>query len=361
MRYAQIVSVNRGDKNIPQFPVRLGRTDLVTIQEFYQLEGKTDKNKNGPDGQKGWRTEIICPHCGAPNFANDSKAGAGFRVTASETEKPQQSGFTAVSRAITRSRRVKKLPGFSHHSHTAKADCPQSFKDDKRFQGSLRDVEFDWRVRKLNEAALNAEDTQRALGVVRAFLMRRLTGQEVLTDQVRATINPARKKILAARGLHQNKWTEPFMSALMAGAYQRTFGRSDKLHWVIFVADRSSGTQSLPYTYEDGTSGFLSIPRRMVLCFWRKRGLPTPLIDQGTKQPVTFQISRQFAASLVLAERSRHPINDQTVSASGQAVDIQPHLVLTPPSDDTKPLRSRRNPSRSKRKRPRIRLQARLL
>ncbi|MDX2027081.1 MAG: hypothetical protein SFW62_00415 [Alphaproteobacteria bacterium] len=290
------------------------------------LSLKAFMDRAGSDDPKKWIVKPHCHDCGEEVFAYDKRGARGFHAARDE-----------VTKHVPRTK-----PGF-HHYPVDPADttspvltCPSSFRDDPRFKDPrLKDLmdsmEFRRDELERNTAALSEPKMAAALEKVQRFFMHRLTGKSVLSDDDQKDIKKITKGLITMAGLSQHPWVLPYMQALFVGARTR-LARSHRRTYK--AAYDNQGTQKLPVQYANKETGWLTVPRSIVLGFKGKSGKITPMRYQGGQgAEISFPVSRDFAASIFL---------------DGRSPSKKPEAARTPPRPAAAPVRAaRRVPGRS--------------
>lgn len=256
--------------------------DLVSLKAFM--------DRAGSDNPKEWVTKPHCPDCHEEVHAYDRRGARGFSAARDEVTK--------------RVPRVK--PGFSHYpvdpadATSPVLTCPSSFRDDPRFRSAqlanlMDSNEFRRDELERNRAVLLEPKMVKALEEVQRFLMQRLTGSSVISQEDRKDIQRITRGLITMVGLADHPWVLPYMQVLFIGARTRMTRSGSRSYRAAY---NNEGSQKLPVTYANGETGRLTIPKSLVLGFKYRSGKITPM-RQGRNGPkISFPVSRDFAASL---------------------------------------------------------------
>lgn len=261
--------------------------ELLSLQRFYELEGKSDRNQIGPNGRRGWTTQIACPDCGAPVHPNDAKGALGIELTSQELTAPKKRDFSSVATEATERRRKK--PGFDHHDHKASADCPSNYANSPLFKKSFADKTFDGKEADRNAEVLKDPRTEQTLFSIYEHMMKRLTGHSKLEEADRQAYEKWTKRLMPMVGLADHPWILPYMVAVLTGTHARMFSRLTHPRKVGF---RPFGRQTLVGHDVEGKAYSFTFPQSISPCFLGKSGSATPMMNPQTRQITSFRIEK---------------------------------------------------------------------
>ena len=230
--------------------------------------------------------DVTCPACGQPVSLNNLKGLEGFRVElASHAEEPPAFPFW-----------------FRHRAGNGGASCSRYHPSEKNEASPFRARNtFSALEKQKNLAVLNAPAIRAALEEVQRCLMKPLTCHTLLKPEDKRHLQRIERGLVSMAGLAAHSWVLPYMTAVLAGAQERPYGTT-----TCRVRYKGLGEQSLPFMGADGQDRRLVVPQTIRL-FYADPALSDAQLFPNDNKPVTYEVSREAAMTMVRTAMRRHP------------------------------------------------------